>query len=116
MLLAGLAMEVGFPASVLNIVHDTHDVVNHICDVPNINLICWFLIWLAFTYMAGHQQRENESSAAWVPKKTCNHHACCKYRCYAECICQFWFWCSRPKMHDTWYNSLLVVQSIGRKD
>ena len=92
MLLAGLAMEAGLPASVLNIVHDTHDVVNHICDVPNINLICWFLIWLAFTYMAGaHQQRENESSAAWVPKKTCNHHACCKYRCYVECICQFWF-------------------------
>lgn len=39
MLLAELAMEAGLPAGVLNIVHGTHDVVNHICDDPNIKAV-----------------------------------------------------------------------------
>jgi len=39
MLLAELAMEAGLPAGVLNVVHGTHDVVNHICDDPNIKAV-----------------------------------------------------------------------------
>lgn len=39
MLLAELAMEAGLPAGVLNIVHGTHDVVNYICDDPNIKAV-----------------------------------------------------------------------------
>uniref|UniRef100_A0A0C9S761 methylmalonate-semialdehyde dehydrogenase (CoA acylating) n=1 Tax=Wollemia nobilis TaxID=56998 RepID=A0A0C9S761_9CONI len=39
MLLAELAMEAGLPPGVLNIVHGTHDVVNHICDDPAIKAV-----------------------------------------------------------------------------
>ncbi|KAG6553011.1 hypothetical protein Mapa_005348 [Marchantia paleacea] len=39
MMLAELAAEAGLPAGVLNIVHGTHDVVNHICDHPDIKAI-----------------------------------------------------------------------------
>ncbi|XP_057825420.2 methylmalonate-semialdehyde dehydrogenase [acylating], mitochondrial [Cryptomeria japonica] len=39
MLLAELAMEAGLPPGVLNIVHGTHDVVNQICDDPNIKAV-----------------------------------------------------------------------------
>ena len=44
MLLIELEMEDGLPASVLNVVHGTHDVVNHICDDPNIKAVSfdWF--------------------------------------------------------------------------
>eukprot|EP01018_Ginkgo_biloba_P037317 Gb_14990 [translate_table: standard] len=39
MLLAELAMEAGLPPGVLNIVHGTHDVVNRICDDPDIKAV-----------------------------------------------------------------------------
>ncbi|KAH7351983.1 hypothetical protein KP509_19G023700 [Ceratopteris richardii] len=38
-LLAELAAEAGLPPGVLNIVHGTHDIVNHICDHPDIKAI-----------------------------------------------------------------------------
>lgn len=39
MLLAELAAEAGLPAGVLNVVHGTHEVVNKICDHPDIKAI-----------------------------------------------------------------------------
>ncbi|KAG0608377.1 hypothetical protein M758_8G101300 [Ceratodon purpureus] len=39
MLLAELALEAGLPPGVLNIVHGTHDVVNQICDHPDIKAV-----------------------------------------------------------------------------
>ncbi|KAL3693462.1 hypothetical protein R1sor_007113 [Riccia sorocarpa] len=39
MMLAELAAEAGLPAGVLNIVHGTHDVVNRICDHPDIKAV-----------------------------------------------------------------------------
>ncbi|KAL2634366.1 hypothetical protein R1flu_005845 [Riccia fluitans] len=39
MMLAELAAEAGLPAGVLNIVHGTHDVVNRICDDPDIKAV-----------------------------------------------------------------------------
>ncbi|KAM7529380.1 hypothetical protein LguiB_032790 [Lonicera macranthoides] len=39
MILAELAIEAGLPAGVLNIVHGTHDIVNHICDDDDIKAI-----------------------------------------------------------------------------
>lgn len=39
MMLAELAAEAGLPPGVLNIVHGTHDVVNRICDHPDIKAI-----------------------------------------------------------------------------
>lgn len=38
-LLAELALEAGLPPGVLNIVHGTHDVVNQICDHPDIKAV-----------------------------------------------------------------------------
>lgn len=42
MILAALAMEAGLPDGVLNIVHGTHDVVNHICDDDDIKAVSFF--------------------------------------------------------------------------
>lgn len=39
MMLAELALEAGIPKGVLNVVHGTHDVVNGICDHPDIKAI-----------------------------------------------------------------------------
>lgn len=39
LLLAALASEAGLPPGVLNIVHGTHDVVNQICDHPDIRAV-----------------------------------------------------------------------------
>jgi malonate-semialdehyde dehydrogenase (acetylating)/methylmalonate-semialdehyde dehydrogenase len=39
MFLAELEMEAGLTAGVLNVVHGTHGVVNHICDDPNIKAV-----------------------------------------------------------------------------
>ncbi|CAI5942315.1 unnamed protein product [Closterium sp. NIES-65] len=39
MMLAELALEAGLPAGVLNVVHGTHDVVNWMCDEPEIRAI-----------------------------------------------------------------------------
>ena len=39
MMLAELAMEAGLPPGVLNVVHGTHDIVNGICDHPDIKAV-----------------------------------------------------------------------------
>eukprot|EP00163_Fabomonas_tropica_P029157 TRINITY_DN6163_c0_g2_i1.p1 TRINITY_DN6163_c0_g2~~TRINITY_DN6163_c0_g2_i1.p1 ORF type:complete len:553 (+),score=176.24 TRINITY_DN6163_c0_g2_i1:634-2292(+) len=39
MILAELAVEAGFPAGTLNIIHGAHDCVNFICDAPDIKAI-----------------------------------------------------------------------------
>ncbi|XP_062143677.1 uncharacterized protein LOC133851332 isoform X1 [Alnus glutinosa] len=42
MILAALAIEAGLPDGVLNIVHGTHDIVNHICDDDDIKAVSFF--------------------------------------------------------------------------
>lgn len=42
MILAALAMEAGLPDGVLNIVHGTDDIVNHICDDEDIKAVSFF--------------------------------------------------------------------------
>ncbi|KAE8010494.1 hypothetical protein FH972_006862 [Carpinus fangiana] len=42
MILAALAIEAGLPDGVLNIVHGTHDIVNHICDDDDIKALSFF--------------------------------------------------------------------------
>lgn len=39
MMIAKLAIEAGVPPGVLNIIHGTHDCVNHICDHPDIRSV-----------------------------------------------------------------------------
>ena len=72
-ILAELALEVGLPKGVLNIVHGTNEIVNAICDDDDIKAVSFVGSNTAGMHIyARATAKGNVSSPIWGPKKPCD--------------------------------------------